>query len=144
MTALAAFFCGLIFAFGLGLSGMTQPAKVVGFLDFTGAWDPSLAMVMIGAIAVHSLSYRSIVRRPSPLLAESFRLPSASAIDHRLLVGAALFGVGWGLVGYCPGPAVTAVGGASRPALLFVPAMMAGIALYHFLLGGVRSEPSDG
>lgn len=133
MPSGVAFFCGLVFALGLGLSGMTQPAEVLAFLDVSGAWDPSLAMVMIGAIAVHASSYRIITRRPSPLLGGAFGIPTSSDLDLRLIVGAALFGIGWGIAGYCPGPAVTAMGGGSAAAMLFVPAMLGGMLIHTFV-----------
>ncbi len=133
MTALASFACGLLFAIGLGVSGMTQPSKVVAFLDITGNWDPSLALVMVGAIGVHALSYRWITRRRSPLLGGTFRIPGEATIDGRLLAGAAIFGIGWGMIGYCPGPAVAAVGGGTKAALWFVAAMIAGVVLYRRL-----------
>ncbi len=133
MAAAVAFFSGLLFALGLGLSGMTQPAKVLAFLDIGGAWDPSLAMVMIGAIAVHATSYRIITRRPSPLLGGHFGLPSSTQLDAKLLGGAALFGVGWGIAGYCPGPALTAIGGGSAAALTFVPAMLGGMFVHSLI-----------
>jgi uncharacterized membrane protein YedE/YeeE len=130
MTALAsAFLAGLVFSLGLGLSGMTRPSKVVGFLDFAGNWDPSLALVMIGAIAAHALSYRWIVRRTSPVLTAEFDIPANRTIDARLLVGSAVFGIGWGVGGYCPGPALVSIGGATSAAVVFVPAMIVGMLL---------------
>jgi uncharacterized membrane protein YedE/YeeE len=128
-TSASALFAGLVFSFGLGVSGMTRPSKVVGFLDFTGNWDPSLALVMVGAIAAHALSYRWIVRRASPLLAAEFDIPTNRRIDVRLLAGSAVFGIGWGIGGYCPGPALVSIGGATSAALVFVPAMIAGMLL---------------
>jgi hypothetical protein len=122
---------GLLFGLGLGISGMTLPAKVVGFLDVLGDWDPSLAFVMLGAIAVYMPLYRMIVGRPAPLFAAGFALPTARDIDARLVVGAAVFGVGWGLAGYCPGPGITALGAGSGPAVIFVLAMLAGMILYR-------------
>jgi uncharacterized membrane protein YedE/YeeE len=129
VIAAAALLSGLLFALGLGLGGMTQPAKVVGFLDVAGHWDPSLACVMAGALAVHGLLGRLVRRRPAPVLASRFVLPTRTDLDGSLLVGAALFGVGWGLVGFCPGPAVTALGGGMPEAAMFVPAMLAGMAV---------------
>lgn len=118
---------GVVFGIGLLLSGMTQPAKVVNFLDVLGNWDPSLAFVMGGAIAVHFLAYRLVPRLPKPLWGVRWGLPTRRDIDMRLLVGAALFGAGWGLGGYCPGPALTsAVAGASST-LIFTGAMLAGM-----------------
>lgn len=118
---------GTVFGIGLLLSGMTQPAKVVNFLDVLGNWDPSLAFVMGGAIAVHFLAYRLVPRLPKPLWGTRWGLPTRRDVDVRLLGGAALFGAGWGLGGYCPGPALTsAVAGASST-LLFTGAMLAGM-----------------
>ena len=133
MAQLAAFVAGLLFAAGLGVGGMTQPAKVVGFLDVAGDWDPSLAFVMLGAIALHAAMVRRILRRPAPLFAPRFALPTRQEVDARLVIGAALFGVGWGLVGYCPGPAVTALGGGVPAAVVFVPAMVAGTWVHRAL-----------
>ena len=125
----SALLAGLVFSLGLGISGMTRPSKVVGFLDFTGSWDPSLALVMVGAIAAHAISYRWIVRRASPVLATEFDIPTNRKIDVRLLAGSAVFGIGWGIGGYCPGPALVSIGGATSAALIFVPAMVAGMLL---------------
>jgi uncharacterized membrane protein YedE/YeeE len=127
--ALGAFAAGLLFAVGLAISGMTQPAKVVGFLDLAGDWDPSLAFVMLGAIGVYAPLSFLILKRRAPVLAPSFDLPTKRAIDARLLAGAAMFGVGWGLGGYCPGPAIVGVGAASIPALVFSAAMIAGMLI---------------
>lgn len=123
---------GLLFAVGLVVSGMTQPSKVVAFLDFTGDWDPSLAFVMVGAIGVYFAVHRGLVlRRERPLLAPRFFVPTATAIDARLIGGAIIFGVGWGLSGFCPGPALVAFGAGTTAALWFVPAVLAGMALFH-------------
>lgn len=124
------FAAGLLFGIGLLLSGMTQPAKVVGFLDVLGGWDPSLALVMIGAIATHSLAYLAVSRRQGPLWGGRWAIPSRRDIDTRLLAGAALFGAGWGLGGYCPGPALTSAVSGSAPTLLFVASMLAGMWLF--------------
>jgi hypothetical protein len=110
---------------------MTQPAKVTAFLDFTGDWDPSLACVMIGAILVHTVLYRLIRRRPSPLFVTAFSLPTRTDIDARLVAGAALFGIGWGLGGFCPGPAVTSLASGHASVVIFVAAMVAGMYLYR-------------
>jgi uncharacterized membrane protein YedE/YeeE len=139
MAQLTAFVAGVLFAAGLGIGGMTQPSKVLGFLDVTGEWDPSLAFVMLGAIVVHATAVRWILRRRSPLFANGFALPTMRSVDARLVVGAAIFGSGWGLVGYCPGPAVTALGGGVPAATLFVPAMLAGMWLSRALFE--RVEP---
>jgi hypothetical protein len=127
MVGLVSFLCGVLFALGLGISGMTRPAKVLAFLDVTGAWDPSLAFVMIGAIAVHAVLARRILRRGEPLLAPTFALPTRRDIDAQLLVGAAIFGVGWGLAGLCPGPAVTILASGTIAAVAFVLAMLVGM-----------------
>jgi uncharacterized protein len=132
---------GFLFAVGLGVSGMTQQRKVIDFLDITGAWDPSLAFVMIGAIAVHALGRWLVRRRSRPLFDHRFHdpAPTLRLVDGRLVLGAALFGVGWGLGGFCPGPAlVTAASAAvvgARAPLVFLGAMMAGIVLQHWLAG---------
>jgi uncharacterized membrane protein YedE/YeeE len=131
MTAfLASFACGLVFAIGLALGGMTQPSKVVGFLDFTGSWDPSLAFVMGGALAVHAVLGRFVRARPGPLFSPAFTLPTRTDVDRRLVAGAAIFGVGWGLGGFCPGPALVALGGGMSAAFVVVPAMIAGMLLH--------------
>lgn len=120
---------GLIFGIGLVISGMANPAKVQNFLDLAGTFDPSLAFVMGAAVVVTFLGYRVAFRRSTPLLSDEFHLPTKSAIDGRLLIGAAIFGVGWGLGGYCPGPAVTALPLLAEGTLVFVPAMLAGLLL---------------
>lgn len=131
---------GLIFAAGLALSGMTQPAKVAGFLDVAGAWDPSLALVMAGAVGVYFAAVQLVRRRGAPLLGGEAPPPPARAIDARLLGGAALFGIGWGASGFCPGPAIVSVGAGSLAALVFVPAMITGMAI-HRALTAPRSAP---
>jgi uncharacterized membrane protein YedE/YeeE len=130
---LAAFLSGLLFGIGLVVSGMTNPAKVLNFLDIAGTWDPSLAFVMGGAVVTTAIGYRLVLARDRPLLADRFHLPTTTAIDTRLLAGSALFGLGWGLVGYCPGPAVTALTIAAPAALVFLPAMLAGMAMARAL-----------
>lgn len=123
----AAFAAGAIFALGLALSGMVKPAKVVGFLDVAGDWDASLAFVMMGAIAVHAVAHRLILRRRAPLFDEAFHLPTRRDLDRRLLTGAAIFGIGWGLGGYCPGPGIVAASSGALAALVFVVGMTAGV-----------------
>jgi uncharacterized membrane protein YedE/YeeE len=125
----SAFVCGLVFACGLGLGGMTQPAKVLGFLDVFGAWDPSLAFVMGGAVGTHALLRALVVRRGAPVLESRFSLPTLTSIDGRLLAGAALFGVGWGIAGFCPGPAIVATGAGAQTAIVFAVAMVVGMFL---------------
>ncbi len=132
--AATAFLSGAVFAVGLAVSGMTQPEKVVGFLDVTGAWDPSLAFVMMGAIGLNIVLFRFILRRTGPVLGGIFQLPTRKDIDARLVIGATLFGAGWGLGGYCPGPALVALGSGAGPAAIFVAAMLAGMVLHDRLL----------
>ncbi len=126
MSVFTAFLSGLAFATGLVISGMTMPSKVMGFLDVAGDWDPSLAFVMGGAVLVYAPLFRLIVRLKWPLAAQAFELPSAKRIDGRLLTGAAIFGVGWGLAGMCPGPALVVAGSGAKEALVFVLAMITG------------------
>lgn len=129
------FLAGLIFGLGLIVSGMANPEKVLNFLDLTGTWDPSLAFVMAGAIAVTTPGYALARRRRTPLLETAFDAPPPSTIDPRLLMGAAIFGVGWGLSGLCPGPAFTALPLAAPGTLVFFPALIAGIAAGALLIG---------
>lgn len=137
---LAAGFAGALFGVGLGISGMTRPEKVVGFLDLAGAWDASLAFVMLGAIAVHLLAYRLLRRRTSPLFDTKFHVPTRNDIDKKLVLGAGLFGVGWGLGGFCPGPGIVASAAGSPAAIAFVVAMTAGVLFEDFFLS-TRSKP---
>jgi len=132
---------GLLFGVGLVVSGMVNPAKVLNFLDFFGTWDPSLAFVMGGAVAVAFLGFRLTLRRSRPLLAGTFQLPTRRDLDLRLLSGAAIFGVGWGLGGYCPGPALTGLGLGATGTLVFVPAMLAGMWAARMLQQGRRPQP---
>jgi uncharacterized membrane protein YedE/YeeE len=131
---------GLIFGLGLLISGMANPAKVQNFLDIAGSFDPSLIFVMAGAVAVTFIGYRMVLKRPKPILAERFYLPNSSIIDGRLLLGAAVFGIGWGLSGFCPGPAIVALSLLAKGTLVFVPAMLAGIAVARLLTQGKRLE----
>jgi uncharacterized membrane protein YedE/YeeE len=130
-TGLSAFLSGVIFGGGLALSGMGQPQRILGFLDFTGAWDPALALVMVGAIGVHFIAQRIARKRPAPLVVPSWPTYPFTRIDARLIAGAALFGVGWGMVGFCPAPGILSAAAGTREALIFVPAMLAGMALFH-------------
>jgi len=123
---------GVVFGVGLIVSGMTQPAKVVGFLDLGGAWDPSLAFVMAGAATVYALLFRAIrTRRSEPWLDVTFHLPQRRDLDAPLIIGAALFGVGWGLGGLCPGPGLVAAASGSTAGIAFVAALLAGMLLQH-------------
>ena len=122
-----------MFGVGLLLSGMTRPEKVLGFLDFTGHWDPSLAFVMIGAIGVHRVLFRLITKRRSPLVAAAFRVRSREDLSPPLFAGSAIFGVGWGLGGYCPGPALVSLATLTPEVLVFTGAMLGGIFLHRAL-----------
>ena len=124
------FVAGLVFGVGLLFAGMTQPGKVIAFLDLFGGWDPSLAFVMGGAIGVHFLAYRLVPRLQQPLFASAWALPTRRDVDARLVIGAVLFGAGWGLGGYCPGPALTAVVSGAANTLVFVGAMLAGMGVF--------------
>ena len=131
-SILVSFLSGVVFAVGLGVGGMTQPAKVVGFLDFAGNWDPSLAFVMLGAIGVHSLFYRAIRTCSSPLFSSGFSLPNRTDIEPRLLGGSVIFGLGWGIAGFCPGPAITSLATGNVSVTIFSVAMIAGIFAFDF------------
>jgi uncharacterized membrane protein YedE/YeeE len=124
---------GLLFGLGLTVSAMIDPAKVLNFLDIAGNWDPSLAFVMIAAIPVAAIGFAIASRLGKPLIGTFFHSPTATAIDRRLMLGAILFGVGWGLVGYCPGPALAALGLGNPATWLFVTAMLAGMAAYELI-----------
>lgn len=129
MRLLALYLVGVIFGLGISLGGMANPAKVVNFFDITGTWDPSLALVMGGALVTTFLGYRFVLRRPAPLWDEVFHLPTARDIDLRLVGGSAVFGLGWGITGYCPGGVLPALGTGNGSVLLFVASMLGGIAL---------------
>lgn len=130
---LSAFVVGLIFGIGLLVSGMANPAKVLGFLDLAGDWDPTLALVMGGAVAVAAVLFAVARRRQHSLLGEPIRIPASRTLDRRLMLGSLGFGVGWGLAGFCPGPALVAAGALVPKALVFVAAMLAGMALFEVL-----------
>ena len=133
MTNLAAFVVGVSFALGLGIGGMTQPARVLAFLDVAGRWDPTLAFVMLGAVTLYGIAFPLVMRRARPLCGGTFAVPTRRDVDGRLVGGALLFGVGWGLAGLCPGPALTALASGEPRALLFVAAMVAGIAVHEMI-----------
>ncbi|ABE59944.1 DUF6691 family protein [Chromohalobacter israelensis] len=126
MKALAGYVAGLLFGLGLAISGMTDPARVIGFLDVAGDWDPTLVFVLGGAVVTTFIGYRLVWRRQTPLFESRFQLPTRRDLDTRLLGGAALFGIGWGLSGYCPGPAVASLPGLSWPLAAFVVTLIAG------------------
>ncbi len=131
MTAIAALLSGLIFGFGLILSGMANPAKVLGFLDLAGSWDPSLAFVMGGAIGVGVVAFALAKKRERSLLGDKMNMPTSTAIDKRLVVGGLLFGIGWGLAGICPGPALVLVGAGQTKGIVFVVAMLIGMVVFE-------------
>lgn len=128
---LSALLAGLVFGLGLTISQMVNPAKVRAFLDILGNWDPSLAFVMGAGLIVTLVGYRLVLKRERPALAERFELPAAREVDARLATGAVLFGAGWGLVGLCPGPAITAISFGGLPVLVFLAAMAAGMAAFE-------------
>ena len=124
---------GLIFGTGIALSGMANPAKVLNFFDVAGTWDPSLAFVMGGALAVAAIGYRFVLKRPAPVFDTAFHLPTGRKLDMPLLAGSAVFGIGWGVTGFCPGGAIPALGLGEADAFLFVGAMVGGIAMARLL-----------
>lgn len=133
MTFIAALLAGLVFGLGLIVSGMADPAKVLGFLDLFGHWDPSLAFVMGGAIGVGAVAFALAGRRSRSLLGEAMRLPQSRQIDRRLVGGSLLFGIGWGIAGFCPGPALVALGTGESKALVFVTTMLLGMGLFEWI-----------
>jgi uncharacterized membrane protein YedE/YeeE len=139
MQTIFAFIVGLVFGIGLIVSGMTNPAKVQGFLDLAGRWDPSLALVMAGAIAVGLVAFRLAGKRERSLLGAAMRLPTSRQIDRRLVLGGLAFGIGWGLAGYCPGPALASIALGGKP-LVFAAAMVAGMALFELFERLARAE----
>jgi uncharacterized membrane protein YedE/YeeE len=149
--ALSSFVAGLVFGIGLVVSGLVNPAKVLGFLDLTGAWDPSLAVVMAGAVAVGAVAFAVAGKRTSTLLGAPLALPTARGIDRGLVLGSLAFGVGWGLAGFCPGPALVALGAGKVKALVFVAAMLVGMLVFELverarsgsaIATGERARPS--
>lgn len=133
---IAAFASGLLFAAGLVVSGMARPDKIIGFLDFAGAWDASLLFVMASAVGVHFIAQRLVTKRKAPLFDDRFHLPTRKDIDRRLLAGAVLFGIGWGLGGYCPGPAIVSASGGSVVGVVFLVGMTIGILIEATLRRG--------
>lgn len=133
-----AFASGLVFGLGLLVSGMSNPAKIKGFLDLAGAWDPSLALVMGGAVAVGLFAFAAARRRSRSWSGDLIELPTTTRIDVRLITGGLLFGIGWGIAGFCPGPAVVAFSAGFGPALIFLPAMLAGMLLHDLLIARTR------
>ena len=142
MERISEFVVGLLFGLGLILAGMTDPAKVVGFLDLAGAWDPSLALVMGGAILVGLFAFGAAKRRTTNMFGGAMQLPTSRDIDRRLIAGSVMFGAGWGLAGFCPGPAIVSMASGQPKALVFVLAMVAGMILFDFLDRLGRSSPA--
>jgi uncharacterized membrane protein YedE/YeeE len=140
MPLITALLAGLVFGLGLIVSGMADPTKVLGFLDLAGAWDPSLALVMGGAIAVGLLAFALARRRTRSLLGLAMQLPQGRGIDRRLVLGGLVFGIGWGLAGFCPGPALAALGMGEAKAAVFVLAMLAGMGIFEWLERRARAR----
>lgn len=136
-----AFAAGLLFGAGLLLSGMADPTNVLSFFDVAGQWNPTLAFVMAGGLGVTLIGYQLVLRRPAPVCEEKFQLPSVTAIDARLVGGAVLFGLGWGMAGYCPGPAIAAAGGGFGEAVTFTAAMVAGMAAWRLVQWRMKTCP---
>jgi uncharacterized membrane protein YedE/YeeE len=144
MLILASLLCGFIFGLGLLISGMTQPSKVLGFLDIFGAWDPSLAVVMAAALTVSGIGYWLVQQRPQPVFAPKFDIPTRTSIDTPLVAGSALFGIGWGLVGLCPGPALENLATLSQPVIVFCVAMAAGMVAHDAWYAKRPAAPPSG
>lgn len=140
MPLLLALLIGLVFGSGIAISGMANPAKVLNFFDVAGTWDPSLAFVMGGALVVTFIGYRFVLKRPAPVFDAKFHLPTRRDIDPALVGGSALFGVGWGIAGFCPGGAIPALGLMRPEPVVFVAAMLAGILLARFLRGWMEAR----
>lgn len=141
MKLVTAYLIGLVFGVGIALSGMINPAKILNFFDIAGTWDPSLAFVMGGALVVTAVGYRLVFRNPAPILDDRFHLPKASAIDARLVGGSAVFGIGWGIAGFCPGGALPALGTGRTDVIVFVLALFAGILATRAVLD--RRQPAQ-
>lgn len=133
MKGVISFLVGLIFAIGLGISGMTQPRIVRGFLDIFGNWDLRLIGVMAGAIGVHAITYKFVMKRPHPILESKFHIPVKKNLDAKLIVGAALFGLGWGWAGICPGPGIVALFSGEKVFIYFIAAMLFGMKTFQFV-----------
>lgn len=140
MKHIISYIVGLTFGFGISISGMANPAKVLNFFDFAGSWDPSLAFVMAGGLVVTFIGYKYILAKPSPLLMASFELPKAKRIDPKLIGGSATFGIGWGIAGFCPGGALPALGTGQMDVIIFCISMIAGIVLTKVVLTFSKSK----
>ena len=141
MNIFAAFIIGIIFGMGILISGMANPAKVLNFFDVAGTWDPSLMFVMGGAVITTFIGYRLVLARARPILARSFQVPTASQIDLKLIAGSAIFGVGWGLAGFCPGAALPALGTGRAEVVIFVASLIAGIIVARLIASGGHRNP---
>lgn len=131
-TLITSLFSGIVFGVGLSLSNMVNPDKVLDFLDVSGNWDPSLIFVLLAAWLVAAIAFRFILKRQSPVLADTFQVPTNKLVDRRLILGSALFGMGWGMTGFCPGPAVTSLALGSTEAVVVVISILLGFAFYHY------------
>lgn len=140
-TVFTSLLAGLVFGLGLIVSGMANPAKVLGFLDLAGAWDPSLAFVMAGAIAVAAFAFALAKKRTASFLGAAMKLPGLRDIDRRLVIGSVLFGIGWGVAGFCPGPGLVALGMGEIKALIFVGAMLAGMGIFELIERRKQASP---
>ncbi len=140
MRLILSYLIGLVFGIGIALSGMINPAKVLNFFDVAGTWDPSLAFVMGGALIVTALGYRLVLRRPAPLLSAKFQLPTRRDLDLPLIGGSAVFGVGWGIAGFCPGGALPALGTGRAEVFIFVAALLAGIIAAKVLQAKLKNR----
>jgi len=140
MRLIIYFLIGLVFGIGISISGMANPAKVLNFFDVAGTWDPSLAFVMGGALLVTFLGYRFVLKRPTPIMAQNFQLPTRRDLDLSLIGGSAVFGVGWGIAGFCPGGALPAIGTGRSEVLIFVAALLAGIVVAKLLKAVLASR----
>lgn len=141
MYNVAALICGILFGFGLTISSLIDPNKIINFLDVTGNWDPSLACVMLSSVTTAWLGYRFVLKQTQPKLGEKFFLPTKQSIDIKLIVGAALFGIGWGIAGYCPGPGITALGLGIADPFYFLLGMIGSVVLF-VILGHYRKKTS--
>lgn len=142
MNIFFSWFVGLIFGIGLIIAGMSNPAKVLGFLDFAGKWDPSLAFVMVGGILIASIGFVVAKKRTLSVLGLQMRFPTSTKIDRPLILGGAIFGIGWGIAGICPGPALVLIGGGVFKGVVFVVAMLAGMALFELFTRQKSKQPS--
>ena len=134
MKLIVTFLIGLVFGLGISISGMANPAKVVNFFDVAGTWDPSLAFVMGGAVIVAGIGYRLVFRRPHPIFEPDFNVPTSRVIDAKLVGGSAVFGIGWGIAGFCPGAALPVLGTGNIDVLIFFAALVAGLLIARFLM----------